>query len=199
VLAALAKRPRWNNTVVLVVSDHGEAFLEHGRTEHNSTVFDEMLHVPFILRLPPAFHLPVNPALDQLVTLADIVPTLLATAVIEPDPDLAGINLLRESGGRGSGSRYFVARTTGDSPIYALRSPRWKLMLAGSGQGALFDLERDPGETDDVVFTDRATFYTLGRLLTARVAEPPRFEPIENDQRLTGKDAEMLKKLGYLQ
>ena len=199
VLAALEKRERWNKTVVLIVSDHGEAFLEHGRTEHNSTVFDEMLHVPFILRLPPAFHLPVNPALDQLVTLADIVPTLLATAVIEPDPDLAGINLLRESGGRGSGSRYFVARTTGDSPIYALRSPRWKLMLAGSGQGALFDLERDPGETDDVVFTDRATFYTLGRLLTARVAEPPRFEPIENDQRLTGKDAEMLKKLGYLQ
>jgi len=199
VLAALAQRPRWKNTVVLIVSDHGEAFLEHGRTEHNSTVFDEMLHVPFILRLPPALHLPVQPALDQLVTLADIVPTLLATAVIEPEPDLAGINLLRESSGGGSGNRYFVARTTGDPPIYALRNPRWKLMLAGSGQGALFDLKRDPGETDDLVLEKRATSYALGRLLTARVAKPPKFEPMENDQRLAGKDAEMLKALGYLQ
>ena len=37
---------------MLVTSDHGEAFLEHGRVGHNTTVYDEMLRVPFILRLP---------------------------------------------------------------------------------------------------------------------------------------------------
>jgi len=197
VLEALRRRPRWENTVVLITSDHGEAFLDHGRMSHNSTLFDEMLHVPFILRLPSRFDVQ-HPALDQLVTLADIVPTLLATAALEPEPGLAGINLLDPAGGKSSNGRYLVARTTGNNPIYGLRNLRWKLMLGGSGQGALFNPELDPGENNDLVLDDRATFYGLGRLLTQRLAEPPALEPAVNVERLSDEDAAMLKALGYL-
>jgi arylsulfatase A-like enzyme len=197
VLGALRHRARWPNTVVLVTADHGEAFLEHGRMSHNSTVFDEMLHVPLIIRLPERFHGQHQP-LDSLVTLADIVPTLLATAALEPEPGLAGINLLnRAADGYGTHGRYLVARTTGDQPLYGLRTLQWKLMLSGSGQGSLFNLERDPGEDHDLALEERAVFYSLGRLLTGRISEAPRFEPAVNLERVSDEDAEMLKALGY--
>ena len=52
VFEAWREHRRWDNAVVLVTADHGEAFFEHGVQGHNSTLYDEMLHVPFILRLP---------------------------------------------------------------------------------------------------------------------------------------------------
>ena len=93
--------------------------------------------------------------------------------------------------------RYFVARTTGDRPLYGLRTLQWKLLLSGSGQGSLFNLDEDPGEDHDLVLMDRAMFYGLGRLLTGTVAEAPRFEPAVNTERISKEDAEMLKALGY--
>ena len=92
VFGALKARGRWDNTVILVTSDHGEAFYEHHRMSHNNTVYDEMLRVPFILRLPEGFDRG-GLDLDRMVTLADIVPTLLATASLEPDAILDGFNL----------------------------------------------------------------------------------------------------------
>ena len=65
--------------VARVLRQPVEAFYEHGRMDHNSTLYSEMLHVPFVLRLPPGVD---ASAVDtgQLVTLADIVPTLLSAA-----------------------------------------------------------------------------------------------------------------------
>jgi arylsulfatase A-like enzyme len=199
VLQALRRRRRWKNTVVLIVSDHGEAFLEHGRMGHNSTAFDEMLRVPFILRLPR----PVDstaPNLDGLVTLADIVPTLLSTAGIEAEPGLAGVNLLGSAvPGSPPPRSGFVIRTTGRPPLYAFRTAQWKLMLSGSGLGALFDLADDPKERRDLSLENRAVFAGLGRSLTRRLAVQPRFEPVINPDKLPDQDVEMLKALGYVQ
>lgn len=200
VLEALRQRPRWRNTVVLVTSDHGEAFLEHGKMSHNSTVFDEMLHVPFVLRLPEEMQAPPAVDLDGLATLADIVPTLLAFAGVRAEPEIAGVDLLaparEESSSRG---RFLVARTTGDPPLYALRTLRWKLILSASGQGALFNLERDPEERRDLALRARSSFAGLGLLLTERLERGPFFESMEEINELPDEDAEMLKALGYLQ
>ena len=199
VLQALRRRQRWKNTVVLVTSDHGEAFLEHGRMGHNSTVFDEMLRVPFILRIPWPVDMTATD-LDGLVTLADIVPTLLSTAGIEAEPGLAGVNLLG-SATQGSPPRRsgFVIRTTGRPPLFAFRTKQWKLMLSGSGQGALFDLAHDVKERRDLSLENRAVFAGLGHSLTRRLAVQPRFEPVINPDELPDQDVEMLKALGYVQ
>ncbi len=195
VLAALRARPRWRDTVVLVTSDHGEAFLEHGRTGHNSTLYDEMLHVPFILRLPEDAAADVDTS--RLASLADIVPTLLGLAGVMPEDGLAGIDLL--AAGDLTRGRRLVSRTTGDPPLYAIRTSQWKLILGGSGQGALFNLVRDPKERDDLALRVRPPFAGLGMLLTERLARPPRFEALPELAELPEEDTEMLKALGYLQ
>ncbi len=197
-LGALARRKRWSNTVVLITSDHGEAFLEHGKMTHNSTVYDEMLQVPFVLRLPSRFSGAVVDT-DQLVTLADIVPTLLATAALPaPDPS-DGVDLL-QSGvpGANPSGRYFVARNSDQIPLLGLRSLRWKVLLSATGFGALFDLQADPAEQYNLVFEHPAEFAALGMILTDRVSRPPAIGPSAEHAEITSEDREMLEALGYV-
>jgi arylsulfatase len=195
-LTSLARRPRWRDTVVLITADHGEAFLEHGRMHHNSTVYDEMLRVPFILRVPD--WLPTERVdLTRLVTLADIVPTLTGTAGIQPAAALEGLDLLADPRTLPS-SRVVVATNTDKPALLGLRTKRWKAILSPSGQGALFDLERDPGELDNLLFTEAPTFAGLGLMLTERASRAPAIGESSERAEVTDADREMLRALGYV-
>jgi arylsulfatase A-like enzyme len=198
VLTALRKRPNWNNTVVLVTSDHGEAFFEHRRMGHNNTVYDEMLRVPFILRLPPG-SATGKIDLDRLATLADIVPTLLAAASLQPGTDLDGINLLAEAQSTDTADeRTFAAKTAHYRPTRALRSTRWKVVISNSGSGELYDLENDPQEQTNLRFSNLPEFLEKGELLTRRFLSTPLLPKRMGDAEVTKRDREMLKALGYV-
>jgi hypothetical protein len=121
VLTALQRRSRWRQTVVLITADHGEAFFEHGMMTHSSTVYGEMLHVPFILRVPPSLR---SDRMDtaRLVSLADIVPTLLGTASLRPHGSLEGTNLLRDSDPIAHGGRFLVTRNGNQLPLLGFRA-----------------------------------------------------------------------------
>ncbi len=95
---ALEQRGLDDSTAVVVTSDHGEAFLEHSLLMHQE-VYDTLLRVPLIVRLPP----PAGPAggrvVESQVTLADVVPTLLRLARAEVPVGLTGRALpLTEAG-----------------------------------------------------------------------------------------------------
>ena len=66
IFEALRDEGRWDNAIVLITSDHGEAFFEHGVQGHTSTLYDEMVHIPFILKIP-GDHGTSNVDTDQLV------------------------------------------------------------------------------------------------------------------------------------
>ncbi|MGD8440663.1 MAG: sulfatase, partial [Holophagae bacterium] len=196
ILNALRRRPRWRDTVVLITSDHGEAFLEHGRTDHNSTVFTEMLHVPFVLHLPDGSD-PGAVDTDGLATLADIVPTLLHAAGIAPPSYPDAVDLLAT--GRPRHARFAVTSTTGPTPTLGLRSIRWSLMLEASGAGSLYDLVADPGERNNLVFSEPVRFAGLGSLLTSRCERPPQLNPAARGADITDEERALLESLGYLQ
>jgi len=196
VLDALRNRDRWKDTVVLVTSDHGEAFFEHQRMLHNNTVFDEMLRVPFILRLPGGRH-PDGVDLDRFATLADLTPTLLASTSVQPAATLDGDDLLQP--GAATNARTIVARTAHHYPLRALRTPRWKLVLTTSGQARLYDLNSDPGEHRNVGFGNLPTLVGLGRLLTQRLIAQPSLAGTKSTIEAPLADQEMLKALGYVE
>jgi len=194
IVRALQRSPRWNQTVVLITSDHGEAFMEHGMLAHNSTVYDEMLHVPFVLRLPPN-HRPLPVDTERLVTLADIVPTLLGTAGITTGGG-DGVDLLDPN--TRTGGRYMVARTTENRPFWGLRTLHWNLILNSAGSGALFDLSTDPGELENLWASRPASFAGLGRILTRRIGLPPRLAVTTDTAEISENDREQLEALGYV-
>lgn len=199
VLRALKSRRRWSETVVLVTSDHGEAFAEHGRMLHNNTVYDEMLRVPFILRMPQTFDRD-DVDLERTATLADIVPTLLAAASMRPTSLLDGVDLLELSPRAPmAANRSVVTRTAHPEPLRSLRTPRWKVILTPSGQGELYDLAADPGEHHNTAFENLPIYVGLGQLLTRRLTALPRLDPFARVEDLPDEEREMLKTLGYLE
>lgn len=196
-LRKLQERSRWRDTVVLVTSDHGDALYEHGKMGHNSTLYDEMLRVPFVLRLPAGS---AGNGVDtgRLVSLADITPTLVAAAGIRPPDELDGIDLAGDpSGYRTAVGRYLVLRDAHHPPVLGLRSLRWKVMLTPAGHGALYDLRSDPAERDDLVLDRPGVFVGLREHLTRRASRPPLVPPSPVRPEIDETDREMLRALGY--
>ena len=78
---ALQDRGLYDNTLIIVTADHGEAFFEHGFWEHGQTLYEEMVHVPLIVKWPAMER---AERIGALVSQSDIFPTLLEAAGIEP-------------------------------------------------------------------------------------------------------------------
>jgi arylsulfatase A-like enzyme len=70
-----------DDTLLIITSDHGEHFGEHGLGGHDFSLYDELLHVPLIIRYPQAF--PAGQRVPRLVSLLDLFPTILDAAGIE--------------------------------------------------------------------------------------------------------------------
>ena len=193
VFEVLEARDRWENTVVLVVSDHGEAFGGHGRMSHNSTVYDEMLRVPFILKLPEGM---VADSVDTagLVSLEDVVPTLLWLADVDPAHQLSGVNLLASPQARRRG---IVARSASNPPVLMYRTSRWKL-IAGPEGSELYDLLVDSGERQSVHLDNLETAMCLRSLLESALTRPPLSSRSTEGVELTEEDERALRSLGYI-
>jgi arylsulfatase A-like enzyme len=81
-----------NNTLVVVTSDHGQMFGEHGKWVHRNSLYEEVLRVPLFLYYKGA--LPANKVVDTPVFTADIMPTILNLAGLPIPAGLDGANLV---------------------------------------------------------------------------------------------------------
>jgi hypothetical protein len=122
---------------------------------------------------------------------------MLGAAGIRPAAQLEGVDLLAGSD-RSRATRVVIACNTDKPPLLGLRTARWKAILSPSGQGALYDLERDPGELDNLVFTHGPTFAGLGLMLTQRATAPRSLEAAAEHAEITEQDRDMLRELGYV-
>ena len=87
-LNALHERKIWNKTVVVIVSDHGEGFREHGFEGHARTLYREVAEVPWIIALP--FELQPGIVVEPTVANVDVWPTLLDLLGLPPESDVDG-------------------------------------------------------------------------------------------------------------
>ena len=197
-LDELEDRGLVEDTAVIYLSDHGEEFAEHGRWEHGLSLYEEVLRVPLVMRLPG-----VPPRrVEEPAQHVDVLPTLLAYLGIEAPPT--------------DGRDLLAARRRGDPPLdvythldvdghraAAVIRGRFKLVLPQSpSQGTapmLFDLDADPGELEDLA-ADRPDIVErmLGLLAERNLAgEIVSAEEIEDDQ-LDEDVRRRLRALGYV-
>jgi arylsulfatase A-like enzyme len=88
-IAALGVADR---TLVVVTADHGEQFREHGSSEHTYDVYDEIVRIPLIMRLPGA--IPAGMRVAEPASLADVAPTIVDLLGLPPIPGADGTSLL---------------------------------------------------------------------------------------------------------
>jgi arylsulfatase A-like enzyme len=203
VLDHLNARGALANTLVLVTSDHGEEFLEHGSWEHQKTLYEEVIRIPLVARGPGiATRHETAP-----VSLLDVAPTILAWAGVPAPPSFQGRSLLaplppdREAYGE-------TDHTIDRSHKLFLRAGarRWKAILSldAAGSAAVaeewYDLAADPGEhaskppSDDA--TDAIRARAIARWKAARASGLP---SASKAVCLSAEQKERLRALGYLQ
>jgi len=136
------------DTLVVLTSDHGEEFYEHGGRDHGHSLYEELIHVPLLLRWP--HHIAPAAEYPGTVQLVDLYPTLLRLAGAAVPPS-AGRDLTDILLGRGAGGvppMMFAEERLDRHDLRAVILDR-KLILDASRPDPLsFDLSRDPGEHD---------------------------------------------------
>ena len=199
----LEKLGIWDNTLVMITADHGEAMYEHRHIGHNSQVYEESVRIPLILRFPPGT-LPGGRRVGSLTGLLDVAPTIADILGIprEQTPSFRGRSLLRAAaGGSDPGPEAVLCRTVGSQPTYAWVGARYKLLLnTRDGDEQMYDLERDPEEHTDILHAEpvRAA-YCRQRLFTGLLALPGRSGPSPTGWTVPADQREALRALGYVQ
>lgn len=196
--ARLDREGLWETTAVLIVSDHGEEFEEHGGWYHGHTVFDEQLHVPMLGWFPG-----LEPGrFAEQVRIVDVMPTLLELLGVTAAGPLQGRSLLPllEDG---AWSDEGALSELGYQPLASFRRPPWKLILnEETGAVQLFDVERDPGETADLaakhpeVVADLLEQRRALGLANERLGAT--FVPDDADVAISPEQIERLEALGYV-
>jgi arylsulfatase A-like enzyme len=207
-LTALRERGRLDDTLIIITSDHGEEFGEHGSVSHWRLYFQPNLRIPLIIRLPGGGRVPER--LTQPTQLLDVLPTIL---------DAAGAPRLEAAQGR-SLMPLITARTAGpERPADAVRAilgwwpepltqPRRSIILGDSqlifdsampGKEELYDLAADPMTRNNLA-ADRPD--EVARLLARARADLARNRPLPGTGEATQIELErrvleQLEALGY--
>jgi choline-sulfatase len=137
----------YDTSVVIVVSDHGDQFYEHGSVGHGDTVYQELTHVPMIIRAPGL--LPRGTVVEGDVEMMDIAPTLLDLAGAKPDPKMQGATLVPLVFDE-VGVAPRAALTVDGQVARGLKVDRYRLIHKGPGRMELYDEFADPREQKDV-------------------------------------------------
>lgn len=158
-LALLEQTGQRQDTLIVFISDHGEMLGDHGIYLKGPYFYEPMVRVPLIISWPGLIH--ENRRSTGLVELVDLAPTLLEAAGLERHPGMQGISLWRHLTGNADPDHhrddvyceYYNAMGCHKDPaahLTMVRTRRHKLVCAhGSDTGELYDLEEDPGETNN--------------------------------------------------
>lgn len=203
--AGLQAQGWYDESLIVLTSDHGEELFDHGGFSHGFTLHREVLQVPLMIKLP---HQKEARRVDTPVTLMDVLPTVLDVIGAPADPGLDGQSLLPAAAGTGrveERPRLFSVSWPGRAVAKALEEGPWKLVrLTSSFDGRqdthlLYDVAKDRAESTDLAEThpeERARQATRLDTLAAAAAVDalPQAENI-----LEKMDFEALEALGYVQ
>ncbi len=202
-LRDLDSRGLLENTIIVVLSDHGEEFWDHGSVLHGHTLYQEMTHVPLIVRVPG---LPARRVAEP-VALIDLQPTLLELLGVDAAGDAKGVSLaplLRgEAAARGGGPLISEGMEPGH---YSVIEQGFKLIRRPDRQlYELYDLEADPDEKVDIAWREPDRVARMSQVMRshheALLALPrpgsPKAPP--PGEQLDPRTVDRLRELGYLE
>lgn len=152
-------------TAVIVTSDHGEEFLEHGSTGHTFTCFEELIRVPLAMRIPGLT--PRAPVIETTVENVDLLPTMLSAAGLPPVKHAINghdlVPLIRD-GREPERDRFYCETRMGRRWGWGTPNGNWRSLLFADGRKVhtykrprdkkpevnVYDIRSDPGEMLDL-------------------------------------------------
>jgi len=215
----LKRKGTLDETVFIIVGDHGENIGDHDLMDHQYCLYDTLLHVPCIIRYPEVFD--SGNKITRLVELRDLFPTLIELAnLTSPNHPRASQNSLVYPTKRSIGREYAISEylspqpsmdalreelgmdlpgsvTKYDRALRAIRTKQWKYIQGSDGNEELYNISKDPTESDNVIDTYAEISKELCAILNKEngsLTSPVDSANIDADS-IT---KERLKDLGYL-
>jgi arylsulfatase A-like enzyme len=216
VSAAIDQAGITRNTIFIIIADHGEHLGEHDKIDHMSTMYDPALHIPLVIRYGAKFK--AGERNDNLVSIVDVAPTLLhlcgaadripalhagVTSLANPsrapemfvlagnERPLTGIKLLQS---RYPGYDYNAI----DYRLRCLRSSESKLIYNENRPAELYNLTRDPAESNNLAESQAGTQRDMMGLLSKSfdaMGKSKEYFMFESTDR---EALERLRSLGYI-
>jgi arylsulfatase A-like enzyme len=141
----------FDNSLIIITADHGEAFGESSMLDHGTSLYQHQVHVPLVIKFP---HSTKVGRVDALVSSVDILPTILDAAGVAVPAGVDGQSLLRDSNGpRWISSESYASRGRGFTSVdsrpaeLAIFSGSLKRIVGAGGGCEVYDLATDPNET----------------------------------------------------
>jgi arylsulfatase A-like enzyme/Tfp pilus assembly protein PilF len=198
VFAALKQRGTYDDTLIVVVGDHGEGLLQHSEISHSLLIFDSTMHVPLIVKLPGQEAR--GRRIEAISSVVDVMPTILGVLGIAVPGDLQGKSLLPLMKGGAADARRAVymesllARLAcGWGELRGIRVGGEKLIWGPKPR--LYRVADDPGEVYDLAAREPATVARLEKDLRGALATWSRAPSAAS---LSARDAEALQRLAAL-
>ncbi len=166
-LNALRKKQLFENSIIILLADHGEQFYEHGHTSHQG-LFEELIHIPLAIHIPGMQN--TTKPVDALVSQIDILPTILDYLSITIPKQCQGKSLRTLIEGKTDkiNDVIFAQYSAGAIPdCYVARSKKYKC-YSTSSESYAFDLEDDPGELSRILPCE---FPEQARILSKKLSE----------------------------
>jgi arylsulfatase A-like enzyme len=185
--------------MVIVTSDHGEAFWEHRNLGHGYTVYNEEISIPLIIRLPDKKL--AGTRVDTPVSLVDLLPTILGALELKPAGPVDGIDLVQALSTGSLPERKLFSDLNRPSGVKsALLDREWKYIQDFVKKDAeLYRLSQDPAEAEDLRNEQKALAEDFkNQLKEHREIEPLLPAPKVKAKKLSERDLEKFREVGYL-
>ncbi|MFQ5706466.1 MAG: sulfatase [bacterium] len=182
ILSQLKSKNLYDNSIIVITADHGEEFQDHNGLLHKSKLYDELIHVPFLMKTPESNG---PKKVHTLISHIGLVPTICRLLGIENNTeDMFGHAFTQVFHSNLIEQRNFVISEAsydadGQMPmdekvfdlhsvpkVYSLRTQNWKLIRESRmGPTHLFDLQADPGEQNNLIKQRQTLAEKLDELL----------------------------------
>ena len=203
-LDGLEARGLLENTIIIVVGDHGESLDQHSEPTHAAFVYDTTMRVPLFISVPSG-GFARGGVIRRQVRTVDLAPTVLDLLGLPVHPEMQGVSLVPDlrdpSAERETVPALLESRFTqyhfGWSPLRSLRTDRWKYILAPKPE--LYDLENDPAEQFNLASSEPDRVAEMDVALQAYASENSSPDPARSTAAgMVSSVQAQLEALGYL-
>jgi arylsulfatase A-like enzyme/Flp pilus assembly protein TadD len=195
----LKDRGLYRNTLIVLSGDHGESLGEHGEKTHGFFIYNATLHVPVILHLPGHGS---TKSVPNLISLADLMPTVLQILKVAVPSQVQGHNLLplmmprKDDEAQSLYAETFLPRLHFNwSELRSVETENYHFIDAPKPE--LYDLAKDPGETQNLFPQKKAVAEEMRARLAALIRQYSAGQELAEKTGLDPALMERLKSLGY--
>jgi arylsulfatase A-like enzyme/lipopolysaccharide biosynthesis regulator YciM len=203
IIDKLKENEYFNNTIIVLVGDHGETFGEHKEfASHAIFCYTENIHVPLIFYYPvKKYH---HKIINKMVSTVDIMPTILDLLGIKIPRDIQGKSLVPyfKNKKKETGDRLFYMESMygkeemGWAPLTGIIKFPYKYIALPKPE--LYDLEKDPEEKNNLYFKRKKISKSMDLKLKKMIIDLSKSKNETENRKLSEKDIKILNSLGYI-